>query len=298
MLKVPNPPRHSFHRGARTRFFRRKQLQEGSHGADSRPNATIPRTQVRITNLRVEFAAREGRTVAAIESLSFETQPHEFLCIVGASGCGKTTLLRAITGLLKPSGGKIETVGDGAQAPILLVPQEHNLFPWMTALNNAIYGLLQRGVDRRECIEIAVPLFKRMGLAGRQDAWPHELSMGMKQRVAVIRAFLSKPGMLLMDEPFAALDSQTREQLQQEMLDLWQESRAAVIFVTHDIDEAILLGQRILVLSGPPGHIASAHQVPFDYPRSFETSLLPEFVDLKSRVHAALRRGRETAHVL
>jgi NitT/TauT family transport system ATP-binding protein len=248
--------------------------------------------------LRVEFTAPGGRTVRAIESLSFENRPHEFLCIVGASGCGKTTLLRAITGLLKPSSGTIETLGDGLNAPILLVPQENSLFPWMTAVDNAIYGLRRRGIDRSECISYAVPLFRRMGLGERLDAWPHQLSMGMKQRVAVIRAFLSRPGMLLMDEPFAALDAQTREQLQQELLDLWQESQAAIIFVTHDIDEAILLGQRILVLTGQPGRIASAYEVPFDYPRSFETYLLPEFLELKSRVHAALRPGREISHAV
>jgi NitT/TauT family transport system ATP-binding protein len=176
-----------------------------------------------------------------------------------------------------------------------MVYQENSLFPWMTVLENAAYGLKIQGVKKPERERRARELLRRYGLAGREECYPHTLSVGMKQRVAVIRCFLSDPAMLLMDEPFAALDAQTRLTLQQELLGLWEPGRRSVIFVTHDVEEALLLSDRILVMSHSPGSIVDQIPVPFERPRTPATALTSEFLALKRRIYAAL--GIEAAAV-
>lgn len=207
----------------------------------------------------------DGRPVAALDGVSFETREGEFLSVVGPSGCGKTTLLRVIAGLLSPTAGSVafDPPNAGRRTGGLLVFQENSLFPWMTALENAAFGLEMLGVSRQEREQAVRALFERHGLAGWEEAYPYQLSAGMKQRVAVLRAFLSDPPMLLMDEPFAALDSLTRAAMQSELLDLWQSYRTPVIFVTHDVEEAIYLSDRILVLSRPPARVVAEVGVPF-----------------------------------
>ena len=245
----------------------------------------------------VSYANANGR-IQALHEISLATRPSEFVAIAGPSGCGKTTLLRLIAGLLKPSTGHLAINGlqsNGGHS-IRTVFQEQNLFPWMNVLDNATFGMRMAGVPPAAAAEQARPLFDRMGLAGREKAWPAELSTGMKQRVAVIRAFLSSPAMLLMDEPFGAVDAQTRATLQQELLELWNTSRVPVIFVTHDIDEAILLAQRVIVLEGSPGRIHSEHNIPFDYPRPFELTMSSRFIDIKRTIHAGLGMKWETSH--
>lgn len=245
----------------------------------------------------VSYTAESGR-VHALDRVSLTTRPSEFVAIAGPSGCGKTTLLRLIAGLLQPSSGRVVIEGLGARGreSIRSVFQEQNLFPWLNMIDNATFGMRMAGVPPLEARERARPLFERMGLAGRENAWPAELSTGMKQRVAVIRAFLSDPAILLMDEPFGAVDAQTRATLQQELLDLWVASRVPVIFVTHDIEEAILLSQRVIVLEGSPGRIHSEHKIPFAYPRPFELTMSPRFIDIKRTIHAGLGMRWETAH--
>ena len=245
--------------------------------------------RLRIVNLGVTFPAPSG-PVQALRGVSFETRDREFLCIAGPSGCGKTTLLRVTAGLQKPSEGRVERIPSAADrnGQILLVSQERNLFPWMTVLDNAAFGLEMQGVPRRERRERARRLLARLGFEGREEAWPHELSLGMKQRVAVARCFLSDPAVMLMDEPFAALDCLRRMELQQELLRLWDESHKTVLFVTHDIEEAILLGDRVLVLGGSPSHILTEFRVPFDRPRSPALAFTAEFLDLKKSIAAAL----------
>ena len=241
--------------------------------------------RVSCTNLGVDFSAG-GEIVTALDGLSFANREGEFLSVIGPSGCGKTTLLRTIAGLRQPSRGSIdlETRSGDLDRQALLVYQEHSLFPWMTALDNAAFGLEMEGVSRREREQAAGELLARHGLRGREKAYPHELSAGMKQRVAVVRAFLSDPPLLLMDEPFGALDSQTRAALQVELLALWSKDRKSVIFVTHDVDEAIILSDRILVLSPQPGRVVEV--VPVDFPRAERpaAALTGEFLALKREI--------------
>jgi len=241
---------------------------------------------------------RDGRSFRVVSNLSFSTGEREFLSIVGPSGCGKTTLLRLISGLLTPTAGEIRRINEISGRPIAMVAQEHNLFPWMTAIDNAAYGMRMQGIARPERQRRAIELLNRLGLQGRQNAWPHELSLGMKQRIAVARAFLSNPGMLLMDEPFSALDAQMRATLQIELLSLWETERTPVLFVTHDVEEAILLSQRILVFSEAPGQVLAEVAVPFPYPRPFSLTLTDEFLELKRLLHAQLGHHWVAEHVV
>jgi len=241
--------------------------------------------QVKCTSLGIAFASKSA-PVQAISGLSFETRPREFLSIIGPSGCGKTTLLRAIAGLVQPQQGSVERIASRADGSgrVLLVFQENSLFPWMTVMENATFGLEMQGVSKPEREQRARPLLDRFGFRGREDAYPHQLSLGMKQRAAVIRAFLSDPALLLMDEPFAALDCQTRSILQRELLELWAQNQRSVIFVTHDVEEAILLSDRILVLSPQPGRVIAELPIRFDRPREPGLTLEEEFLHVKKRI--------------
>lgn len=167
---------------------------------------------------------------------------------------------------------------------MLMVYQENSLFPWMNVLDNACFGLEAQGVPREEREAKALAVMRRFGLAGRERAWPHQLSAGMKQRVAVIRSFIASPGLLLMDEPFGALDCHMRGVLQRELLELWEQDRPTVLFVTHDIDEALLLGDRVLVMAGSPGEIRADVAVGLERPRPADLVLREEFLDLKRAI--------------
>jgi NitT/TauT family transport system ATP-binding protein len=236
-------------------------------------------------DLSVSFASGR-RSACALRHLSFETREGEFLTLLGPSGCGKTTLLRTLAGALHPEAGSIARVAapSDRNQDVLLVRQEHSLFPWMNTMDNAAFGLEMRGVPRRARERRALELLTRLGLGGREHLYPYQLSLGMKQRVAVARCFLVDPAVILMDEPFAALDCQTRLVLQQELLDLWEQSRKTVIFVTHDVDEAILLSDRILVLSAQPGHVIAEFRVSFLRPRIAGLTLTQDFLFLKQRI--------------
>lgn len=237
----------------------------------------------------VSFIARE-RTVEALRDVCFEAHSGEFLAVVGPSGCGKTTLLRTIAGLIRPAAGIVERIPapSNSNQSALLVFQENSLFPWMTVLENSVFGLEMQGVSRPERESRARVLLHRLGLGGWEGAYPQQLSVGMRQRVAVARGFLSGPGLLLMDEPFAALDSLTRWTLQQELLDLWEQDHKTVIFVTHDVEEAILLSDRILVMSPNPGAIVAEFGISFDRPRTRASPLSDEVQDLKRSIYHEL----------
>lgn len=219
----------------------------------------------------------------ALGPVSLSIGAGEFVGIVGPSGCGKTSLLRVLSGAMQPSSGALRTFGRESLRA-LLVRQEDSLFPWMTALDNACFGLRMLGVESRAREEEAKVLFQRFGLAGFEHAYPSELSAGMKQRVAVIRGVISKPDLLLMDEPFGALDYSMRQHLQNELLELWPSSGAAVVFVTHDIDEAVLLCDRVYVLRGSPGELAEEVRVDFPRPRQADTS---QFYSVRRRIMKA-----------
>ena len=246
--------------------------------------------RLRCSQLQVTFPTSNG-AVVALRGLTFDSREGEFLTFVGPSGCGKTTLLRVIAGLLAPDAGECERIpGAGDENPrVLLVSQEHNLFPWMTASANVAFGLEMQGVPRAEREARAGELLARLGCAGKERAYPCQLSVGMKQRVAVARCFLSDPAVMLMDEPFAALDFQTRMILQQELLDLWEQERKSVVFVTHDVEEAILLSDRILVLSEGPGTVVAEYEVPSPRPRHALLEMNGELWELKQRILGSLR---------
>jgi NitT/TauT family transport system ATP-binding protein len=246
--------------------------------------------RLRCSQLHVAFPSSRG-PVTALRDLTFSSREAEFLTFVGPSGCGKTTLLRVLAGLLAPDAGEFERIpGPEDRNPsALLVSQEHNLFPWMTASANAAFGLEMQGVPRAEREDRARELLARLGCANKEHAYPGQLSMGMKQRVAVARCFLSDPAVMLMDEPFAALDCQTRMVLQRELLDLWEQDRKSVVFVTHDVEEAILLSDRILVLSEGPGTVVAEYAVPAPRPRRGLLEINGDLWELKQRILGSLK---------
>jgi NitT/TauT family transport system ATP-binding protein len=241
-------------------------------------------------------------TFTALENINLDVKAGEFLVIVGPSGCGKSTLLDLLGGLTLPSSGRILIDSNPIVGPALdrgLVFQQYALFPWRTALKNIEFGLEAKGVARRERAEKAEHFLAMVGLAGFGDRYPHELSGGMKQRVAIARSLAYDPDVLLMDEPFAALDAQTRENLQGELLRIWEESGKTIVFITHGIDEAVYLGQRVAVMTSRPGRIKQVIDIPLESrTRQDDLRALPEFARLRHEVWSLLRDEFQKAEIL
>lgn len=236
-----------------------------------------------IENLQKTYYVDEGggRTtvVEALKDINLTVQENEFVSIIGPSGCGKSTLLMIVAGLYEMTGGRVLLDGRPVQGPGLdrgVVFQEFALFPWMTVRDNVCFGLEMKGVPPEERRAVADRYLHLVGLAGFETTYPHRLSGGMKQRVAVARALASDPDLLLMDEPFGALDAQTRANLQQMLVDVWSKTRKTVLFVTHSLREALLLSDRIIVMSSRPGRIISEEVVDLPRPRD---PLSIEFVE-------------------
>lgn len=250
---------------------------------------------------RVDVAASlEARNVAkvffsgadpvwALEDVSLKLEPGSFTCIVGPSGCGKSTLLRIMGGLETLTSGEIVRQPSSHRIPEAFVFQEHGVFPWMTVLDNVAFGLRMNGVGTTERIATARDWIARVGLTAFEKSYPHQLSGGMRQRVAIARAFATGSPVLLMDEPLGALDAQTRQLMQEELLNLWQLERKTVLMVTHDIEEAILLGDQIIVMSTRPGRITERIQVPFERPRSVGIESDPQFIELRRQIWGLLK---------
>jgi NitT/TauT family transport system ATP-binding protein/sulfonate transport system ATP-binding protein len=217
-----------------------------------------------------EFEAEGGRRVSALRDISLECRPGEFLCILGPTGCGKTTLLRLLAGLDHSGSGEI-LLGNrpvkGVPPEAGLVFQQGALFPWLRTVDNVAFGLRMSGINRRERQQRARRWLSRLGLDGFEKAWPHELSGGMAQRVALARALITEPSILLLDEPFSAVDEKTRYGLQDLLLTLWRQTGATVVFVTHHVEEAVYLGKRIAVLAPPPGGLMADITVDQPQPR-------------------------------
>jgi NitT/TauT family transport system ATP-binding protein len=235
--------------------------------------------------------ADPGGSLHALQDLSFQVAPQEFVCVLGPSGCGKTTLLRTLAGLLPPSGGEIEYLGrrlGGPQPGIGLVFQKANLLPWRNVLDNISLPLEVQGLPRLTAREQARRLVELVGLHGFEASLPRQLSGGMAQRVALARALVQDPDLLLLDEPFGSLDALTREQMGSELLNIWQQQRKTVVMVTHSISEALLLADRLLVLTRRPGRLSLDLPVTLPRPRSEETRYLPEFSTLSRQVRAAI----------
>jgi len=239
---------------------------------------------VEIDHLRKEFGSPVA-PVVAIDDVSLNIAPGEFVCVVGPSGCGKSTLLRILAGLDFATGGAIKIDDTGWPVGNAMVFQDSGLFPWMNVEKNVGFGLRTRGVPRAEIGARVEAALKLVGLTKFRHHYPHQLSGGMRQRGAIARAFVTDPGMLLMDEPFAALDAQNRTILQAELVRLWEETGKTVIYITHSIDEALLLGDRTVVMTAHPGRIKEIKNIPFPHPRDIMTlQSSPAFGALKLNI--------------
>jgi NitT/TauT family transport system ATP-binding protein len=241
-----------------------------------------------VKGVRKVFEGRAG-DVVALDGVDFEIAEKEFVTVIGTSGCGKSTLLSIIAGLEQETEGIVLVDGEEVYAPGRdrgVVFQSYTLFPWMTAQKNVEFAL--RG-PRRERADVARQHLEMVGLEGFADAYPSQLSGGMRQRIAIARALSYKPQVLLMDEPFGALDAQTRQLMQELLTKIWEEHRLTVMFVTHDIDEAVFLSDRVLVMTARPGRIKEDIAIGVDRPRTFEVLTTPEFFEYKSRLLAAVR---------
>jgi NitT/TauT family transport system ATP-binding protein len=236
---------------------------------------------VEISGLRKEYVSAAGR-VLALDDISLRIAPGEFLCLVGPSGCGKSTLLRILAGLDTQSAGAIKVDAAGWPVENAMVFQESGLFPWMNVAANVRFGLMTRGVPSAEADERVEAALRLVGLTKFRNHFPHQLSGGMRQRSAIARAFVTDPGMLLMDEPFAALDAQNRVILQTELVRIWEKTGKTVIYITHSIEEALLLGDRTVVMTAQPGRVKQIIDVPFPHPRDLMTlSAAAEFGRMK-----------------
>ncbi len=234
--------------------------------------------------------------VRALDDVNFAVGPGQIVAIVGGSGCGKSTLLRAISGLDTPSRGRVLLDGEQVSQPhekIGMIFQEPRLLPWLTVADNVAFGLEHR--SRRERQSRAAAALARVGLADKADSWPRELSGGQAQRVAIARALVPRPEVLLLDEPFSALDAFTRADLQDHLLDLWADLRPTLILVTHDVDEAVVLADRIMVMRPRPGHIFEEVEAGLPRPRDRQSA---DFDSIKRRVLAALDRSLQRARTV
>src|SRR5688572_30044449 len=234
-----------------------------------------------IKSLRKEYASG-ANSVVALDDVDLRIAPGEFVCIVGPSGCGKSTLLRILAGLDTQSSGTIKVHSEGWAIENAMVFQESGLFPWMSVETNVRFGLSTRGVPREEADRRVEAALKLVGLTKFRKHYPHQLSGGMRQRSAIARAFVTDPAVLLMDEPFASLDAQNRVILQAELVRLWEQTGKTVVYVTHSIEEALLLGDRTVIMTAQPGRIKQVIDVPFPHPRDLmQLSASAEFGKLK-----------------
>ena len=245
----------------------------------------IPKVQIK--DVKKIYEGRNGQTIA-LNGANLDIYDNEFICVVGPSGCGKSTLLNIIAGLHEATSGEVLVDGvkvEGTGVDRGVVFQQYALFPWLTVKKNVMFGLkLKKGLTDAQREEIAMKYIKMVQLEDFVDAYPKELSGGMKQRVAIARAYAVNPSLLLMDEPFGALDAQTRTQLQTELLKTWEEEKKTCFFITHDVEEAILLASRVVVMSARPGRIKTIVDINLPYPRTQDLKMTPEFLDLKAKI--------------
>ena len=242
--------------------------------------------EIEISGVTQEFEKKDGKFLA-LDTVNLNVEQNEFICVVGPSGCGKTTLLNIIAGLCKPTTGTVKVRGELVTGPGKgkgVVFQQYALYPWLTVEKNVEFGMRMKGVPKAERAEIAKKYIDLVGLSKFAKAYPKELSGGMKQRVAIARAYATAPEVLLMDEPFGALDAQTRAQLQENLLKTCEQERKTCFFITHDVEEAVLLATKIIIMSAGPGHITEIVPVTLPYPRTQQTKLTSEFNELKNQI--------------
>jgi NitT/TauT family transport system ATP-binding protein/sulfonate transport system ATP-binding protein len=241
---------------------------------------------------RIFPGRRGGPPTRALEPTSVSVEPNDFITILGPSGCGKSTLLRIVAGLDRPSAGGVRLNGRPVTGPGPdrgMVFQSYTLFPWLTVEQNIAFGLREKGLPETAQKEIVASYIAKVGLKGFEHHWPKQLSGGMQQRTAIARALANDPEILLLDEPFGALDNQTRALMQELLLGIWEREKKTVLFVTHDIEEAIFIASRVIVMSARPGRIKAEFRVDLPYPRHYTLKTSPEFSDLKARLTEEIR---------
>jgi len=244
-----------------------------------------------VAGVSKSFRSGQGETLA-LRATDLRVAENDFVTILGPSGCGKSTLLRIVAGLEQPTAGEVLLDGrriEGPGADRGMVFQSYTLFPWLTVLDNVCFGLRERGLPRPRQLEIANGFIDQVGLRGFEHHFPKQLSGGMQQRTAIARALANGPRILLMDEPFGALDHQTRELMQELLLGIWEAERKTVLFVTHDIDEAVFMGTRVVVMSARPGRIKLDRPVPIAHPRHYSVKTTPAFSEIKAELTEQVR---------
>jgi NitT/TauT family transport system ATP-binding protein len=272
------------------------------------PKSKIPETaggsspaSIEVAGLTKRFLTRAGTPFTALKDVSFTVEPGQFCAIVGPTGCGKSTTLGQISGLDRPSGGTVRVGGRevrGVTEGVSFMFQVDALFPWKTVLANVMIGPSLNGMGKKDAVALARDWLRRVGLAGFEDRYPHQLSGGMRKRVAMAAALINSPRILLMDEPFGALDVQTKAIMQTELLGLWEQLRPSVLFITHDLDEAVALADRVLVMTSSPGSIKESFDIDLPRPRGDVQEIRhdPHFLEIQGRIWASLKDEVQRAY--
>ncbi|MEV6008868.1 ABC transporter ATP-binding protein [Streptomyces sp. NPDC051976] len=267
-------------------------------GAADRANARIE-----ITGLTKRFLTPAGEVFTALQDVSFTVEPGQFCAVVGPTGCGKSTTLSMVSGLDRPSEGSVRVGGrevDGVTDGVSFMFQTDALLPWKTVLGNVLMGPVFRKVPKQQAQASARDWLRRVGLTGFEDRYPHQLSGGMRKRVAMAAALINEPEILIMDEPFGALDVQTKAIMSTELLSLWEQIRPTVIFITHDLDEAVALADKVVVMTSGPGSVKAVFDIDLPRPRGSvqEIRFQPRFIELQHRIWDTLREEVERAYAL
>ena len=257
--------------------------------------------RVEVVGLTKRFLTPKGTVFTALRDVTFTVEPGQFCAIVGPTGCGKSTTLGQVSGLDRPSAGSVRVGGRevrGVTQGVGFMFQADALFPWKTVLGNVLVGPTLHGASRKDAVALARDWLRRVGLAGFEDRYPHQLSGGMRKRVAMAAALINSPQILLMDEPFGALDVQTKAIMQTELLGLWEQTRPSVLFITHDLDEAVALADRVLVMTSSPGTIKESFEIDLPRPRGEVQEIRhePRFLELQRQIWASLKDEVQRAY--
>lgn len=269
--------------------------------AGSVADTTGEAARIDIVGLTKRFLTPKGQTFTAIRDVTLSVEPGQFCAIVGPTGCGKSTTLAQVSGLERPSAGSVSVGGrivDGITQGVSYMFQADSLFPWKTVLNNVMVGPVLTGTPKKEATALARDWLRRVGLAGFEDRYPHQLSGGMRKRVAMAAALINRPRILLMDEPFGALDVQTKAIMQTELLHLWEELRPSVLFITHDLDEAVALADRVVIMTSSPGTVKDVFEIDLPRPRGDVQQIRHEgrFLELQGQIWESLREEVDRAY--
>jgi NitT/TauT family transport system ATP-binding protein len=257
--------------------------------------------RIEVSGLTKRFLTPKGTAFTAIRDVTFTIEPGQFCAIVGPTGCGKSTTLGQVSGLERPSAGSVRVGGDevkGVTKGVSFMFQADALFPWKSVLGNVMTGPVLNGTNKKDAIALARDWLRRVGLSGFEDRYPHQLSGGMRKRVAMAAALINEPTILLMDEPFGALDVQTKAIMQTELLGLWEQSRPSVLFITHDLDEAVALADRVLIMSSSPGTIKESFDIDLPRPRGEVQEIRHErrFLELQNQIWDSLKDEVQRAY--